>query len=207
MHTQRIKHLGTKCCFPHSSSGIYVSWLISLHPEPRSCQTEPIPCCWWAGAVATSCREWPWQWTTPSRQAPCGLKNQHQRDRNWRWTLKDDMSTEGSWPLGVPYQWLGDSPPVPSTLSAEPIWHVWRPRAWFASMRALSRHLIYSDQCTLEAWCWGLNPWCSVCDPSVLCKNLLNLSVVVLRRLFKPQDQVWKSVTFSSFFKKEYFFC
>lgn len=161
---QRIKHLGTKCCSPQSSSGIHLSWLIFLHPEPRSCQTEPIPCCWWVGAAATSCREWPWQWTTPSRQAPCRLKNQHQRDRNWHWTLKDEMSTEGSWPLGVPYQWLGDSPPAPSTLSAELIWHVWRPRAWFASMRALSSHLIYSDQCTLEAWCWRLNPWCSVCE-------------------------------------------
>lgn len=166
LHTQRINHLRSKCRSPQSSSGINVSWLIFLHPKPRSCRTERIPCCWWAGAAATSCQEWPSLWTTPNLRGPCRLQNQHQRDWNWQ-TRKEEMSSEGPWPRRTRYQRPGDFPSASSSLSAEPIWHIWRPRAWFASMRALFLLLIYSDQCTLEAWYRGLNPKCTLCDPSV----------------------------------------
>lgn len=57
--TRSINHLRNKCCSLQWSGGINVSWLIFLHPKPRLCRTERIPCCWWAVAAATSCRGLP----------------------------------------------------------------------------------------------------------------------------------------------------
>lgn len=167
LHTQRINHLGNQFCSPQSSSGINVSWLIFLHPYSRSCLTEPILCCWWAGVAATSCRERPSQWTTPTLRAPCGPKNQHQRDRSWQ-TPKVKLSTEGSWPRRSRYQRLGYFPPASSTLFVEPIWHIWEdPGPGLHPWEHFSPHLVSSDQCTLGAWCWGVKPKCMLCDPSV----------------------------------------
>lgn len=165
LHTGRINHLRSSCCSPLSSNGINVSWLIFLHPKPRSWRTERTPCCWWAGAAATSCREPPWLWTAPNLRLPCKLKNQHRRDWNWQ-TRRDEMGGEGSWPGRRRYQRPGGAPAAASAPSAEAIWHIWRPRACFASMRALFLHLISSDQCTLEAWYCGLNQKCTLGDPS-----------------------------------------
>lgn len=182
LHARRINHLGTKCCSPESSSGINVSWLMFLHPKPRSCLTEHIPCCWWAGVAATSCRERPSQWTTPNLRAPCGLKNQHQRDWNWQ-TPKDKMSTEGSWPRRARYQRLGDFPPASSALFAELIWHIWRPRAWFASMRALSPpSSLFRSVHTGSVMLWTKPEMYTVWSQCMnYVRSLLSLSVVLVR--------------------------